>query len=50
MWEHEHEQVSRIEFFWEYFIDIEGILKKYSLTHGIKYIMMWRNILPHVHG
>jgi hypothetical protein len=33
----------------EFFANVEGILEKYSLTHGIEYIMMWKNILSHVH-
>jgi hypothetical protein len=40
----EHEQVHKIESFLEYFVNIKIILKKYSLTHDILYIMMWRNI------
>jgi hypothetical protein len=42
--------MSKNKFFLEYSIDIEGILKEYSLTHSIKYIMTWRNIFPCVHG
>jgi hypothetical protein len=39
-WASEHEQVNKIK----YFINIKRILKEYSLTHDIQYIMMWRNI------
>ncbi len=42
--------MNRIDFFGEYFVDVKGILEEYLLTHGIKYIMMWRNMLPRVHG
>jgi hypothetical protein len=39
-WRLKHEQINKIE----YFVNIERILEKYSLTHDIQYIMMWRNI------
>ncbi len=42
--------MSRIEFVLEYFANVKRILEKYSLTHGIEYIMMWKNIFSHVHG
>jgi hypothetical protein len=38
------------ESFLEYFVDVDKIFGKYYLTHGTKYLVMWRNILPHVHG
>jgi hypothetical protein len=36
--------------FLEYFADIDRMFGKYYLTHGTKYLAMWRNTLPHVHG
>jgi hypothetical protein len=45
----EHEQVSMNEYFLEYFINVDEIFWKYYLTHGIKYLVMWKNILPCVH-
>jgi hypothetical protein len=48
--EHGNMSMSKKKIKLEYFVDVEGILEKYSLTHSIKYIMMWRNIVPHVHG
>jgi hypothetical protein len=50
MWASEHEKISKTEFFLEYFVNNERILKKYSLTHDIKYIMMWRNIFSCIYG
>jgi hypothetical protein len=41
--------VSKINFFFNLFLH-KQILEEYSLTHGIEYIMVWRNILLHVHG
>jgi hypothetical protein len=49
-WEHEREQMNMNESFLEYFVDVEGILKEYSLTHGIEYMTTLKNILPRVHG
>jgi hypothetical protein len=49
-WTSEHEQVNKTDFFLEYFVNIEKILKEYSLTHDIEYIMMWRIILSCVYG
>jgi len=42
--------VNKTESFLEYFANVKRILEKYSLTHDIEYIMMWKNILSHVHG
>jgi hypothetical protein len=44
------EQVSMNEFFLEFFVDINKIFGEYYLTDGTKYLMTWKNILPHVHG
>jgi hypothetical protein len=37
MWIGEHEQVNKTESFLEYFVNIEGISKEYSLTWHIIY-------------
>jgi hypothetical protein len=42
--------VNKTESFFEYFVDVEGILEEYFLTYGIEYVMTWKNVLPHVHG
>jgi hypothetical protein len=44
------EQVNMNRSFLEYFVDINKIFGKYYLTHGTKYLVMWNNILSHVHG
>ncbi len=46
----EHEQVNMNNFFLEYFTNFDEIFEEYYLTHGIKYLVMWKNILPCVHG
>jgi hypothetical protein len=46
----EHEHVNMNKSFLEYFIDNNRIFWKYYLTHGIEYLVMWKNILPCVHG
>jgi hypothetical protein len=38
------------ECFLEYFVDIDKIFEEYHLTHGTKYLVMWMDILPFVHG
>jgi hypothetical protein len=48
-WAYECEQVSMKKSFLEYFVNVERIFLKYYLTHGIKYLMTWKNIMPHVH-
>jgi hypothetical protein len=49
-WACECEQVNMSKPFLEYFANIDRMSGKYYLTHGTKYLVMWRNILPHVHG
>jgi len=44
-WTHECEQVNMNKSFLEYFTNVERILKKYYLTHGIEYLMTWKNIM-----
>jgi hypothetical protein len=42
--------MNKIESFLEYFIHVDRISKKYSLTCRIEFLLTWKNILPHVHG
>jgi hypothetical protein len=44
------EHVNMNKFFLEYFVDVNKIFLEYYLTHGIEYLVMWRNIFPCVHG
>jgi hypothetical protein len=44
------EHASMNNFFLEYFIDVNKIFWENYLTHGIEYLVMWRNILSCVHG
>jgi hypothetical protein len=46
----EHECMNKTEFFLEYFIRVNKILKEYFLTRRIKSSLTWRNILSRVHG
>jgi hypothetical protein len=34
----------------EYFVHIDIILREYFLTHRKNFLLMWKNILPHVDG
>jgi hypothetical protein len=49
-WACVHEQMNMSKSFLEYSINIDRIFGKYYLTHGTEYLVMWKNILPHVHG
>jgi hypothetical protein len=31
-------------------MDVDKIFGEYFLTFRIKYLVTWRNVLPHVHG
>jgi hypothetical protein len=42
--EREYEQVNQSESFQEYLVDVN----KKILTHGMEYLVMWKNIFPHV--
>ncbi len=44
-WTSEHEQLFFGIFYWHW----QNILE-IDLTHGIKYLVMWKNILPCVYG
>jgi hypothetical protein len=49
-WTYEHEHMNKIESFLEYFVYVNRILKKYSLTCRTKHLLTCKNILSHVHG
>jgi hypothetical protein len=44
-WASEQDRIFFEIFYWP-----QKNIGRYFLTHGKEYIMMWRNILPHVHG
>ncbi len=46
----EHMNVNMNKSFLEYFANVKRILRRYYLTHGIYYLITWKNIMPCVHG
>jgi hypothetical protein len=46
--EHEHEQRNKTKSFFKYFSNVDKIFLKYFVTPKIEYLVMWKNILPHV--
>jgi hypothetical protein len=49
-YEHEHEHMNKSNFLLKYVVHVNMILKKYSLTCRTESLLMWKNILPRVHG
>jgi hypothetical protein len=47
-WAWTHEQRSKTESFLEYSSHVDRIFKQYFVTPRTKYLVMWKNILPHV--
>jgi len=45
-----YERMGKTESFLKYYVYVDKILEEYSLTHKKKYLLTWKNILPHVHG
>ncbi len=49
-YEHEHEHMNKNKILFKYVVHVDRILKEYSLTCRTIFWLMWKNILPRVHG